>query len=208
MAGTNPRAARIAALIQRVVASSIESELHDKRLAGVTVTEVRVTNDLQIARIYWTQLGHEGKEEGERRRAQQALDQAKGHLRTLAGTKAGLRLTPQLQFVFDEVPGEAHEIEDILALAKKRDEELSRTRATAQYAGEVDPYRHDDEDEAEGDAAESAELAESTESTESEPVGEEAAERTEPNDGEVTSGDEVFGGEEPTGTEPARESAE
>ena len=31
MAGTNPRAARIAALIQRVVASSIEHELHDKR---------------------------------------------------------------------------------------------------------------------------------------------------------------------------------
>ena len=126
MAGTNPRAARIAALIQRVVASSIERELHDKRLASITVTEVRVTNDLQIAKVYWTQLGHEGHEEGERKRAQQALDQAKGHLRSLVGHKAGLRLTPQLQFVFDEVPGEAHEIEDILAVAKKRDEELAR----------------------------------------------------------------------------------
>ena len=145
MAGTNPRAARIAALIQRVVASSIERELHDKRLASITVTEVRVTNDLQIAKVYWTQLGHEGHEEGERKRAQQALDQAKGHLRSLVGHKAGLRLTPQLQFVFDEVPGEAHEIEDILAVAKKRDEELARARATAQYAGDADPYKHDDE---------------------------------------------------------------
>jgi ribosome-binding factor A len=147
MAGTNPRAARIAALIQRVVASSIERELHDKRLASITVTEVRVTNDLQIAKVYWTQLGHEGHEEGERKRAQQALDQAKGHLRSLVGHKAGLRLTPQLQFVFDEVPGEAHEIEDILAVAKKRDEELARARATAQYAGDADPYKHDDETE-------------------------------------------------------------
>lgn len=145
MAGTNPRAARIAALIQRVVASSIERELHDKRLASITVTEVRVTNDLQIAKVYWTQLGHEGHEEGERKRAQQALDQAKGHLRSLVGHKAGLRLTPQLQFVFDEVPGEAHEIEDILAVAKKRDEELARVRTTAQYAGDADPYKHDDE---------------------------------------------------------------
>ena len=145
MAGTNPRAARIAALIQRVVASSIERELHDKRLASITVTEVRVTNDLQIAKVYWTQLGHEGHEEGERKRAQQALDQAKGHLRSLVGHKAGLRLTPQLQFVFDEVPGEAHEIEDILAVAKKRDEELARARATAQYAGDADPCKHDDE---------------------------------------------------------------
>lgn len=54
MAGTNPRAARIAALIQRVIASSMEAQLHDKRLANVTITEVRVTNDLQIAKVYWT----------------------------------------------------------------------------------------------------------------------------------------------------------
>ncbi|KAA8829698.1 30S ribosome-binding factor RbfA [Bifidobacterium myosotis] len=145
MAGTNPRAARIAALIQRVVASSLERELHDKRLTSITITEVRVTNDLQIAKIYWTQLGHEGKESGERKRARQALDQAKGHLRSLVGSKAGLRLTPQLQFVFDEVPGEAHEIEDILVMARKRDEELARVRANAQYAGDADPYKHDDE---------------------------------------------------------------
>jgi len=41
MAGTNPRAARIAALIQRVIASSMEAQLHDKRLTNVTITEVR-----------------------------------------------------------------------------------------------------------------------------------------------------------------------
>ena len=70
MAGTNPRAARIAALIQRVIASSMEAQLHDKRLTNVTITEVRVTNDLQIAKVYWTQLGREGHEQGERRRAQ------------------------------------------------------------------------------------------------------------------------------------------
>lgn len=150
MAGTNPRAARIAALIQRVIASSIEHELHDKRLSNITVTEVRVTNDLQIAKVYWTQYGQAGKESGQRKRAQQALDQARGHLRTLVGHKAGLRLTPQLQFVFDEVPGEAHGIEDILMMARKRDEELARAREHAQYAGEADPYKHaeprDDED--------------------------------------------------------------
>lgn len=150
MAGTNPRAARIAALIQRVIASSMEAQLHDKRLQNVTITEVRVTNDLQLAKVYWTQLGHEGKEQGERKRAKQALDQAKGRLRALVGVKAGLRLTPQLQFVYDEVPAEASSIEDILAMARKRDEQLAKARETAQYAGDADPYkhpedRHDDE---------------------------------------------------------------
>ena len=147
MAGTNPRAARIAALIQRVIASSMEAQLHDKRLSNVTITEVRVTTDLQSAKLYWTQLGHDGHEQGERRRAQQALNQAKGRLRSLVGSKAGLRLTPQLEFIFDEVPGEAHEIEDILAIARKRDEELAKARETAQYAGDADPYKHDEPDD-------------------------------------------------------------
>ncbi len=147
MAGTNPRAARIAALIQRVIASSMEAQLHDKRLANVTITEVRVTNDLQIAKVYWTQLGHAGHGQGVRRCAQDALKPPRRRLRPEVGTKAGLRLTPQLEFIFDEVPGEAHEIEDILALAHKRDEELAKSRANAQYAGDADPYKHDEPDD-------------------------------------------------------------
>lgn len=156
MAGTNPRAAKIAALIQRVIASNMESHLHDKRLFNVTITEVRVTNDLQIAKVYWTQLAHSGKEQGERQRASQALQQAHGRLRSLVGAKAGLRLTPQLQFIYDEVPSEAHEIEDILVTARARDEELAKARESAKYAWEADPYKkprevEDFEDESEDD---------------------------------------------------------
>ena len=149
MQGTNPRAARIAALIQRVIASNMESTLHDKRLKNVTITDVKVTNDLLLAKVYWTTISHTGNDEGERKRAQTALNQARGRLRTMVGAKAGLRLTPQLQFIFDEVPGEAHEIDDIIVAARRRDEELARMRANAQYAGEADPYKHDDEDETE-----------------------------------------------------------
>ncbi|WP_270416660.1 30S ribosome-binding factor RbfA [Bifidobacterium pseudolongum] len=149
MQGTNPRAARIAALIQRVIASNMESTLHDKRLKNVTITDVKVTNDLQLAKVYWTTISHTGNDEGERKRAQTALNQARGRLRTMVGAKAGLRLTPQLQFIFDEVPGEAHEIDDIIVAARRRDEALARMRANAQYAGEADPYKHDDEDETE-----------------------------------------------------------
>ncbi|RYQ08304.1 30S ribosome-binding factor RbfA [Bifidobacterium pseudolongum] len=146
MQGTNPRAARIAALIQRVIASNMESTLHDKRLKNVTITDVKVTNDLQLAKVYWTTISHTGNDEGERKRAQTALNQARGRLRTMVGAKAGLRLTPQLQFIFDEVPGEAHEIDDIIVAARRRDEELARMRANAQYAGEADPYRHDEDE--------------------------------------------------------------
>ena len=60
MAGTNPRAVRIAGLIQRVVANALEKDIHDPRLRGVTITEVRVTNDMQQARIFWTIYGDKG----------------------------------------------------------------------------------------------------------------------------------------------------
>lgn len=143
----NTRAARIGVLIQRVVASSLQRELHDPRLRGVTITEVRVTGDLQIARIYWTLLTDPNKARGERKRAEQALRQSAGRLRSHVGHKAGLRLTPQLEFIYDELPTQAHEIDDVLVVARKRDEELERSREGAQYAGEEDPYRHPREDE-------------------------------------------------------------
>lgn len=153
MAGTNPRAERVAGLIQRVVATALQRELRDPRLAHVTITEVRVTNDLQIARIYWTYLGSEGHEMGQRKRAKQALKQSVGRLRSLVGRKAGLRLTPQLEFIYDEVPEEAHEVEDVLSVALRRDQELAKLRENASYAGDADPYRHD-RDEADAGNAE------------------------------------------------------
>ena len=131
MAKTNPRSARIAAVIQRVIATALSIGLHDPRLKSVTVTEVRVTNDMQIARIFWTQLGDPGHAQGERKRAAQALRQA-----------TGLRLTPQLEFVYDEVPAHATAVEDIMVAARHRDEQLARLRENARYAGEEDPYRH------------------------------------------------------------------
>ena len=155
MSGTNPRAVRVAGLIQRVVATALQRELRDPRLAHVTITEVRVTNDLQIARIYWTYLGSEGHELGQRKRAKQALKQSAGRLRSLVGRKAGLRLTPQLEFIYDEVPEEAHEVEDVLSIALSRDQELAKLREHASYAGDADPYRHDHDDE-DGDADDAA----------------------------------------------------
>ena len=145
MAGTNPRAVRIAGLIQRVVANTLEKDIHDPRLRGVTITEVRVTNDMQQARIFWTIYGDKGREEGQKKRAAQALKQAQGHLRSKVGRTAGLRLTPQLFFVFDALQGHAAQVDDVLVVARKRDEELARLRENAQYAGEADPYKHKEE---------------------------------------------------------------
>ncbi|MFD0705341.1 30S ribosome-binding factor RbfA [Alloscardovia venturai] len=146
MAGTNPRAVRIAGLIQRIIATALEKDIHDPRLRAVTITEVRVTNDMQQARVFWTIYGDAGHEEGQKKRAAQALRQAQGRLRSMVGRKAGLRLTPELFFIFDTLQGQAAEVDDVLVVARKRDEELAKLRENAHYAGEADPYKHKDEE--------------------------------------------------------------
>ena len=73
-------------------------------------------------------------------------------LRTRVGHALGLRHSPSLAFVLDNVLDHAKEIDDLLAEARHRDEEVQRLAAGKQYAGDPDPYKSDDEDEDEADA--------------------------------------------------------
>ncbi|GMA37065.1 hypothetical protein GCM10025876_32690 [Demequina litorisediminis] len=77
----NARAMRVAGTIKKVVARALETEIKDPRLGFVTVTDVRVTGDLQQASVFYTVYG--GDEE--RAATAAALASAKGRLRTLVG---------------------------------------------------------------------------------------------------------------------------
>ena len=62
------------------------------------------------------------------------------------GKVLGLRLTPTLEFIPDALPESAAALEDALAAAKAKDATIAERAQGASYAGEADPYRHDDED--------------------------------------------------------------
>jgi ribosome-binding factor A len=68
-------------------------------------------------------------------------------VRSEVGRRTGVRLTPTLEFVADAVPENAAHIDELLQAAAARDADVAALAATAQYAGDADPYRHDDEDE-------------------------------------------------------------
>lgn len=147
MALMNVQAGKLASLVQRIVAQGMESRLNDPRLHYVTITEVRVTNDLHIARIYWTDsaslsesIDKQNKKSVDKKQITAALNQAKGRLRSLVGEHAELRLTPQLEFVYDELPQEAKDIETALNVAQARDINLEESRQEKQYAGDENPY--------------------------------------------------------------------
>ncbi len=144
---TPERVAKMADRIREIVAQRLEKGLRDPRLGFVTITDVRVTGDLQHASVFYTVYGSAE----ERAESAAALKSATGLLRTEVGRQLSVRLTPTLEFIPDAVPENAAAIEAALAEAAARDAEVERLAATAEYAGEADPYvkprEPDDDDE-------------------------------------------------------------
>ena len=159
------RARRVADRIHKTVAQVLERRIKDPRLGFVTITDVRVTGDLQQATVFYTVYGTEG----ERRRSASALKSATGLIRSEVGKALGIRLTPTISFQLDSLPTTARSIEDALAQAPARDAAIARAAEGASYAGDANPYRTKDEDEdaASSDSGESAASAESGESADS-----------------------------------------
>lgn len=159
------RARKMADRIKEIVARRLDRGIRDPRLGFVTITDVRVTGDLQHASIFYTVYGTDE----ERADTAAALASATGMLRSEVGKNITARLTPSLEFILDALPENAASIEALLQEARQRDQESQATAATAEYAGDEDPYvkprsleddeldEDDDEDgerdEADGDAA-------------------------------------------------------
>lgn len=137
------RARKVADRIHQTVARLLQGRIKDPRLGFMTITDVRVTGDLQQATVFYTVYGSQR----ERRDTAAALRSATGLIRSEVGKALGIRLTPSIAFQLDALPTQAKTFEDALAQARAKDEEIARSTAGATYAGDPDPYRHDDEDE-------------------------------------------------------------
>lgn len=143
---TGDRAAKMADRIREIIARRLEKGLRDPRLGFVTITDVRVTGDLQHASVFFTVYGSDE----ERADSWAALKAATGMLRSEVGRNLTARLTPSLEFIPDAVPENAASIEALLREAQERDAAAIAAAAGARYAGEADPYRtprEDDEEE-------------------------------------------------------------
>ena len=145
MSEIDARARKLAERIQVIVAEALEFRVKDPRVGFVTVTDVRLTGDLREATVFYTVYG----DAEERANTAAALESATGMLRTEVGRQTGVRHTPSLAFVADAVPETARHVEDLLRQAHADDERVHSQAAAANYAGEPDPYRHDDQEESE-----------------------------------------------------------
>jgi len=137
------RVARVADRIRVVLSERLQKGLRDPRLGFVTITDVRVTGDLQNASVFYTVYGTDEEREG----TAAALKAATGMLRSEVGRKLNTRLTPTLEFIPDALPEEATHLSELLRRAQERDQAVADLAKNATYAGEADPYRRDEDDE-------------------------------------------------------------
>jgi len=130
------RQARLADRIRVIIAERLEKGLRDPRLGFVTLTDVRVTGDLQHASVFYTVLGTEE----ERIASGAALASATGLLRSEVGKQLSTRLVPTLEFIPDALPENADHIAALLREARDRDAEVAKLASSASHAGDADPY--------------------------------------------------------------------
>jgi ribosome-binding factor A len=105
------RVERIAEQIREELSQMLATEVSDPRIGLVTITRVKVTGDLSLARAYWTLIG----DRAERDRTEKALARAAPFVRHLLSGRMSLRRVPEVQFLFDEATAAQERVEQILA---------------------------------------------------------------------------------------------
>ncbi len=131
------RALKVADRIKEVIATTIETRVKDPRLGFVTITDVRVSGDLQQASIFYTVLGDADAQSG----TAAALASAKGLIRREVGGALGLRITPSIEFFADGLQESASAMNDLMSSVRAADAELAKLRENATPVGDADPYK-------------------------------------------------------------------
>lgn len=104
------RPERLAALIREVLSQTLVVHSRDAVLRRAVLTDVRVTGDLQIAKVYYLALD----EQTPREELAAAFRRSAGFLRTTVGQHLTLRHTPELRFLYDEGTLQGRRIEALL----------------------------------------------------------------------------------------------
>ncbi len=117
MAGVSLK--RLESLSLRELALILQNDTKDRKLRNVTITEIRITNDLSFMTIFYTCFF-----KGERKQVAEALEHSKGYLRMELAKKIKARKMPELIFKYDEALEYGNHMNEVISnLNIKHDEE-------------------------------------------------------------------------------------
>ncbi|MBU1181028.1 MAG: 30S ribosome-binding factor RbfA [Proteobacteria bacterium] len=112
------RADRVAGQIQKILSEILIKDIKDPRLDMATITGVKMSRDLKLARIYFTISGSNKSAED----AAIGFKSAAGYLKRTLASQLGLRYMPDLSFFYDESFDYGARIETLLKTLKNDDE--------------------------------------------------------------------------------------
>ncbi len=115
MAGEHDtRVRRVAEAVRQELASMLADEVRDPGAAGAVVTRVEMSNDLRSARVRVRVL-EGGDDQARRRELIAALGRASGMMRREVTQRLGLRVAPELRFLYDDGQDNVGRVEQLLA---------------------------------------------------------------------------------------------
>ena len=126
------RPEQLAEVLREEVSQIVGYELDDPRVASVTVTDVRVSENLRDASVYVTAEGTEA----EKAAAMKALQKAAPYVRRQLGIALNLKYTPELHFVRDTVEEAAARVEALLSEIKTESQAEPSPSPDEEGAGE------------------------------------------------------------------------
>ena len=92
------RSDRVSGLIQQVLSEILKKDIGDPRLKMATITEVEVSRDLRLARVYFTTPGGKQKKD----EALKGFNSARGFIKRVLANEIDLKYMPDLKFIYDE----------------------------------------------------------------------------------------------------------
>lgn len=104
------KAEKVAGILQKEISEIIHFSLKNPKLGFVTITDVRISNDLSIAKIYVSFLGQQARKDA----GMKVLEKSKGFLRTELAKRMQMRKVPELIFLHDDSLEKGNKIEQIL----------------------------------------------------------------------------------------------
>lgn len=104
------RKLRIQDQLREEISLIIQREIKDPRVGFVTVLEVKMTNDLKIAKVYCSVYGSDE----DKKKTFDALQRSKGYVKFLLGKRVQLKYMPDLTFIQDNTAERVARIEEIL----------------------------------------------------------------------------------------------
>ena len=104
------RPARVGDQVRQELAELIAREVQDPGIGFLTITRVKLTPDLQQARVFYTTIG----DDRQRTETSKALRRATPFLRRQVGRRLRLKHVPELQFLYDESIEQQDRIERII----------------------------------------------------------------------------------------------